>query len=213
MPIRVMLADDHAVVRAGYRFLLDQDDDFSIAAETADSDSTYHGFFAHQPDVLVLDLSLPGSGGLTVIRRIITRQPEAKILVFTMHEEVLYAKRALEAGAKGYISKNSDPEILPDAIRRIAQGGSYIIEPIAQQLVMQYTTGEGVENPMLVLTNREFEVFGLATRGLTIHEIAATLHLSQKTVANYITGIKRKLGVNTVAELVRLAYRYHLDGA
>ena len=210
MTVRVMLADDHAVVRAGYRFLLDQIGNIQIVGEAEDSDSAYHQYFTHSPDVLVLDLSLPGAGGLAVNRRILARDSNARILVFTMHEEVLYAKRALEAGAKGYISKNSDPEILPQAIERIAKGESYILESIAQQLVLQYATGEGGKHPMLVLTNREFEVFCLATQGLTIHEIAENLHISQKTTANYITHIKRKLGVNTVAELVRLAYLYEV---
>ncbi len=210
MTIRVMLADDHAVVRAGYRFLLEQVDNIQIIAEAADSDSAYREYFAHQPDVLVLDLSLPGAGGLAIIRRIAARDKNARILVFTMHEEVLYAQRALEAGAKGYISKNSDPTILPEAIEKIAKGQSYVLETIAQQLVLHYTRGEDGKNPMLVLTQREFEVFCLAIRGQTIHDIADNLHISQKTAANYMTQIKKKLEVNTVAELVRLAYLYEV---
>lgn len=210
MTIRVMLADDHAVVRAGYRFLLEQADTIEIVAEADDSNSAYREYFIHQPDVLVLDLSLPGAGGLTIIRRITARDKNARILVFTMHEEVLYAQRALEAGAKGYISKNCDPAILPEAIEKIAKGQSYVLEAIAQQLVRHYARGDGGKNPMQVLTQREFEVFCLAIRGQTIHGIAANLHISQKTAANYITQIKKKLEVNTVAELVRLAYMYEV---
>ncbi len=209
-PIRVMLADDHAVVRAGYRFLLNQFESIQIVAEAEDSDGAYLGYFEHRPDVLVLDLSLPGAGGLAVIRRIIARDPKARILVFTMHEEALYAKRTLEAGAKGYIPKNADPEILPEAILKITKGQSYVLETIAQQLVLQYASGKSGENLLASLSNREFEIFCLAARGLTAQEIAANLHISYKTVANYITQIKRKLDINTLAELTRLAYLHKL---
>lgn len=207
--IRVMLADDHAVVRAGYRFLLGQFPQIQIVAETEDTDSTYHKYFEHRPDVLILDLSLPGAGGLTVIRRILARDPEAKILVVTMHEEALYAKRALEAGAKGYIPKSTDPEILPNAILKIARGQSYVAEAIAQQLITQYTAGKQ-EGPLTALSQREFEIFCLAARGMTLKEIAANLHISYKTAANYLTQIKRKLDVDTLAELTRLAYLHKL---
>ncbi|MCX8050061.1 MAG: response regulator transcription factor [Methylohalobius sp.] len=209
MPIRIMLADDHAVVRAGYRFLLEQFPQIQIVAEAQDSDSAYHGYVHYQPDVLILDLSLPGSGGLTVIRRILTRDPEAKILVFTMHEEVLYAKRALEAGAKGYIPKSADPDILPKAICQIALGKSYVAETIAQQLVIQYASGKP-GGLLASLSQREFEIFCLAARGATLKEIASSLHISYKTAANYLTQIKRKLDVDTLAELTRLAYLHKL---
>ncbi|BCX89266.1 two-component system, NarL family, invasion response regulator UvrY [Methylomarinovum tepidoasis] len=210
MTIRVMLADDHAVVRAGHRFLLDQSGDIRIIAEAEDSDGAYQGYFAHRPDVLVLDLSLPGAGGLTVIRRICSRDPEAKILVFTMHEEALYAKRALEAGARGYITKNADPDILPAAIRRIAEGRTYVLEAIASQLGKRHPGKEDPENPLARLTQREFEIFCLAAQGLSVPEIAARLYISHKTAANHMTQIKRKLGVGTLGELVRLAYRHNL---
>ncbi len=210
MPIRVMLADDHAVVRAGHRFLLDQESDIIIVAEADDSDSAYHQYLAHTPDVLVLDLSLPGAGGLAVIRRIVTRDPEAKILVFTMHEEVLYAKRALEAGARGYLTKDADPDLLPEAIRQVARGKNYVADAIARQLVAQYTQGD--DNPLAVLTQREFEIFCLAAEGLSVQEIAANLHISYKTAANYMTRIKQKLDLNTLGELVRLAYLHGVVG-
>ncbi len=204
--IRVMLADDHAVVLAGYRFLLEQFPNIKIVAEAQDTDSAYGGYFHHLPDVLVLDLSLPGAGGLAVIRRILARDPKAKILVVTMHEEALYAKRAMEAGAKGYIPKSADPEILPEAILKIARGQSYVAHAIAQQLIAQYASGKPEQDPLAALSNREFEIFCLAARGLTLKEIASRLHVSYKTVANYLTQIKHKLGASTLAELARLAY-------
>ncbi len=210
MPIRVMLADDHAVVRAGHRFLLDQENDIVIVAEADDSDSAYHQYLTHEPDVLVLDLSLPGAGGLAVIRRIVTRDAEAKILVFTMHEEVLYAKRALEAGARGYLTKDADPDLLPEAIRQVARGRNYVADAIARQLVAQYTQGD--DSPLAVLTQREFEIFCLAAQGLSVQEIAANLHISYKTAANYMTRIKQKLDVNTLGELVRLAFLHGVVG-
>ncbi|BCX89248.1 two-component system, NarL family, invasion response regulator UvrY [Methylomarinovum tepidoasis] len=210
MTIRVMLADDHPVVRAGHRFLLEQSDDIRIVAEAEDSDRTYHGYINHCPDVLVLDLSMPGAGGLTVLRRIISHDPEANILIYTMHEETLYARRALEAGAKGYVSKSTEPEILPEAIRTIARGEHYIAATIAQKLAWQYANGEEQEGKLSCLTNREFEIFCLAARGLSVQEIAERLYISYKTAANYMTQIKRKLEVSTLGELVRLAYLHDL---
>ncbi|MFN3918733.1 MAG: response regulator [Methylohalobius sp.] len=208
MKIRVMLADDHAVVLAGYRFLLEQFPSIEIVAEAQDADSAYGGYFHHRPDVLVLDLSLPGAGGLAIIRRILARDPKAKILVVTMHEEALYAKRALEAGAKGYTPKSADPEILPEAILKVACGQSYIAPAITQQLLAQYTGGK--EDLLASLSNREFEIFCLAAHGLPPKEIASCLHLSYKTVANYLTQIKQKLGASTLAELARLAYLHQV---
>ncbi len=212
MTIRVMLADDHAVVRAGHRFLLEQSGDFHIVAEAEDSDAAYHGYFNHHPDVLLLDLAMPGAGGLTVLRRIVSRDPEANVLIYTMHEEVLYAKRALEAGARGYISKSADPGILPVAIRTVAQGQRYIADAIARQLAWQSTHGDDQSGPFTRLTNREFEIFCLAAQGLGTQEIAGRLHISTKTAANYMTQIKRKLNINTLGELVRLAYLHGLAG-
>lgn len=205
-PIRVMLADDHAVVLAGYRFLLEQFPNIKVVAEAKDTDSAYSGYFHHLPDVLVLDLSLPGAGGLAVIRRILARDPKAKILVVTMHEEALYAKRAMEAGAKGYIPKSADPEILPEAILKVTRGQSYVAHATAQQLLAQCASGKPEQDPLATLSNREFEIFCLAAQGLTLKEIASRLHLSYKTVANYLTQIKHKLGASTLAELARLAY-------
>ncbi|BCX82498.1 two-component system, NarL family, invasion response regulator UvrY [Methylomarinovum caldicuralii] len=210
MTIRVMLADDHPVVRAGHRFLLEQSDDICIVAEAEDSDRTYHSYFDHRPDVLVLDLSMPGAGGLTVLRRIVNHDPEANILVYTMHEETLYARRALEAGAKGYISKSTEPEILPEAIRTIARREHYIAATIAQQLAWQYANGEEQEGTLTCLTNREFEIFCLAAKGLSVREISDHLYISHKTAANHMTQIKRKLEVSTMGELVRLAYMQDL---
>lgn len=209
-PVRVMLADDHAVVRVGLRFLLNQCANIQIVAEAEDSDSAYLGYCQHRPDVVVLDLSIPGAGGFAVIRRLLARDPDAKILIYTMHQETLYAKRALEAGAKGYIAKNADPALLPEAILKIANSQSYVVDPIAQQLVMQYASGQSGENPLASLSQREFEIFCLAAEGRTAQEIAANLHISYKTVANYMTQIKRKLDIDTLADLARLAYLHNL---
>lgn len=212
MAINVMLADDHAVVRAGHRFLLGQIGDIRIVAEAEDSDQAYHGYFRYRPDVLVLDLSLPGTGGMAVIRRILARDPEAKILVFTMHEEILYAKRALAAGAKGYLCKNADLELLPRALTEIASGQLFVWDKIARQLDWQADGKADPENPLTVLTNREFEIFCLAARGLGPQEIADSLYISYKTTANYLTQIKRKLKVGSLSELVRLAYLHNVIG-
>ncbi|GAB6067435.1 response regulator transcription factor [Methylothermus subterraneus] len=207
--ISILLADDHAVVRAGYRFLLSQFPRFRIVAESADSDGTYHKYFQYHPQVLILDLALPGSGGLSVLRRILGRDPKAKVLVVTMHEEALYAKRALEAGAKGYLPKSADPDLLPKAIEKVARGQTYVAEPIAQALLAQYASGHP-EGMLARLSPREFEIFCLAARGLTLKQIATNLHISYKTAANYLTQIKHKLNVATLAELTHLAYVHKL---
>ncbi len=200
-PIRIMLADDHPVVRAGYRFLLSQFPHFEIAAEAEDTDSTYYKYCAFKPDVLLLDLALPGGGGLSALRRITLRDSQAKVLVVSMYEETLYAKRALETGAKGYLPKSADPKLLPQAIVQVAHGRLYLPEAMRLELTAPSSCGE-----LARLSPREFEIFCLAAKGLTLKEISACLHISYKTAANYLTQIKHKLGAFTLAELTRLAY-------
>jgi DNA-binding NarL/FixJ family response regulator len=203
-PIRVMLADDHALVRAGYRLLLSQFPSLAIVAEAEDTDSTYHQYCACKPDVLLLDLALPGGGGLSVLRRITLRDPQAKVLVVSMYEETLYAQRALEVGAKGYLPKSADPKLLPEAIVQVARGHLYLTDAMRLALSMP-SCGE-----LTRLSPREFEIFYLAAQGLPLKEISARLHISYKTAANHLTRIKHKLGAATTAELARLAYAHKL---
>jgi len=201
--IRVMLADDHAVVRAGYRFLLENVPGIEVVAEAASGEEALAWFGQYQPDVLVVDLSMPGIGGLETIRRLRQRQPDARILVCSMHENPALVENALQAGVSGYISKNSSPEVLVAAVRKIAAGAIYIDAELAQNLVVQHSREGG--SPLAALSTREMQILCMFAEGKTVEVIAETLSLSSKTISNYLTQIKEKLQVGSHAELVRLA--------
>lgn len=206
--LRVLLVDDHAVVRAGYRMLLRQSDRVDVIAEAANGEQACKLFSELQPEIVVMDLSLPGMTGLEAIRRIIGKDPNARILVFSMHEDNVFVDQALRAGACGYLTKNSAPEALLNALEEVAQGNVYIDARIAQDLAIWKVRNEG--GPFTSLSAREFEIFCLLAEGLQTSEIASRLSIGYKTVANYSTQIKNKLHVNTIAELVRLAIRHNI---
>lgn len=201
--IKVMLVDDHAVVRAGYRFLLSYHQDIEVVAEAGDGAEALSLLDQHQPDILVVDLTMPGMHGLEVLRKARQREQPPRVLVFTMHENTAFVEQALYSGAKGYLSKNSAPETLVEAIRCIAAGKPYIDATIAQNMVVQQTREKG--SLFEGLTNREFQILCLFAEGLGIDDIAARLKLSSKTIANYLTLIKDKLQTGSTQELVRLA--------
>jgi len=207
-PIGIMLVDDHAIVRAGFRRLLEQRPDCQVVAEAGDGDRAYTLFLEHQPDVVVLDLSMPGASGLDTIRRIIARDPQAKILVFSMHENASLAERAIQLGARGYITKSRAPEELAGAVADIVAGKLALSPDIAQSLAILKVTGAG--SPISVLSSREFEIFRLLAGGQSVASIAGLLRLSNKTVSNYHSLIKQKLGVTSDVELVLLAQRQQL---
>jgi two-component system invasion response regulator UvrY len=202
--IRVILVDDHAVVRAGFRMLLSAEADIDVIAEAERGEAACQLYLEQQPDVMVLDLSMPGIGGLESIRRICNRDGTAKILVFSVHDETVYVDRAIKAGAKGYITKNSAPEILVTAIHKIAEGEIYIEQGLIQNLSLQNIEPD-YRSMVDALSPREFDIFLLLAKGLTNHKIADELCLSYKTVANYGTQIKNKFKVSTVAELAHIA--------
>jgi two-component system, NarL family, invasion response regulator UvrY len=206
--IRVLLVDDHAVVRVGYRMLLKNSEDIEVIGEADSGEQACKAFVELQPDVIVMDLSMPGIGGLEAIRRIIARDANAKILVFSMHEDTVFVEQALQAGAKGYITKSGAPEILVEAIKELAAGKSHIDSDIVQRLAIQKSRGK--DSPFSNLSTREFEIFCLLAEGLNTSEIAKRLSLSYKTVANYSTQIKTKLDVATMAEIARLAIRHNI---
>lgn len=206
--IHVMLVDDHAVVRAGYKTLLENTDDIEVIAEAETGEQACKLYNELQPDIMVIDLSMPGMGGLETIRRTIARNSNAKILVFTMHEEIVFVEQALQTGARGYITKNSAPDVLIDAIRTLATGQTFLDSEIAQRLAFQKTRGS--DSPFSNLSTREFEIFCLLAEGLSTSEIAKRLSISYKTVANYSTQIKNKLDVSTIADIARLAIRYNI---
>lgn len=201
--IKVMLVDDHAVARAGYRFMLDYVTGLSVVAEAGSGEEALKLYPSTLPDVVILDLTMPGLGGRETLIRMKSQWPECRILICTMHETAALVDHAMKAGADGYISKNSSPEVLVTAVRRIAQGHKYIDAELAQNVVTggSRTAHVGLE----ALSPREFQVLCLFAEGLTGDEIASRLTLSSKTVANNLTVIKEKLQVATTAELIRLA--------
>jgi DNA-binding NarL/FixJ family response regulator len=201
--IRVMLADDHAVVRAGYKFLLENVQDIEVVAEAASGEDALASYARCSPDVLVIDLTMPGIGGMEAIRRLRGQFPEARILVCTMHENPALVEHALQAGVAGYISKNSSPEALVTAVRRIAAGQVFIDAELAQNLVVQQSRKRNA--PLAGLSTRELQILCLFAEAHSVEQIAEALNLSSKTIANYLTQIKDKLEVSSSAELVRFA--------
>lgn len=206
--INVMLVDDHAVVRAGVRRLLEQNPAFNVVAEADSGERAYQLFGEILPDVAVMDLTMPGMGGMEAIRRIIARYPTARILVLSMHENAAFASQALKAGAKGYLPKSSLADDLANALEALAGGKTYISADIARKIAMQSL--ESNNDPMRQLSAREFEIFRLLAEGQDSDQIAHALKISGKTVANYQTAIKQKLGINSPVEMVRLAIRHGL---
>jgi DNA-binding NarL/FixJ family response regulator len=205
MKIKVLLVDDHAVVRAGFKLLLTAAvANIKVIAEADRGEQAIHLYQTHQPDIIIMDLSMPGIGGLETIRRIIQRDKSVNILVFSVHDEQVYVNRALNAGAKGYITKNSAPDILPEAIESIMQGQIYIEQGLIKEGSEQSTTHD-YQQIINDFSVREFDIFRLLAKGLTAHKISDELCLGYKTVANYVTQVKKKMHVSSVAELAHIA--------
>ncbi|HEY4975708.1 MAG TPA: response regulator transcription factor, partial [Steroidobacteraceae bacterium] len=158
-PIRIMLVDDHAVVRAGFRRLLEQEAGIRVIAEAESGERAYLLYVEHTPDVVVMDLSMPGVSGFEIIRRITERQPNAKILVFSMHEDASLAVRAIQLGARGYVTKSNAPEVLATAVVEVAAGKLFLSDDVAKSIAILKLTGD--DNPVKALSAREFEIFRL----------------------------------------------------
>jgi two-component system, NarL family, invasion response regulator UvrY len=198
--IRVLIADDHKIVRDGLKGILAATPDLQVADEAASGDEALALVRANDYDVVMLDMSMPGLSGLDLIKRLKIEKPELRMLVLSMHGERQYAARALKAGASGYLNKDSAAEMLVGAIRKIAGGGVHITEAAAATLLQ---SGEKPRHE--VLSDREFEVLRLLVEGLGPTEIGDKLHLSVKTVSTHKTHILEKLGLGGTAELVRYA--------
>jgi DNA-binding NarL/FixJ family response regulator len=201
----IVLVDDHAVVRAGVRRLLEQEPLFEVIGEAESGEKAYQIFGELKPDVMVMDLSMPGMGGLEAIRRILMRYEKAKILVLSMHEDLSFANQALKLGAKGYLTKNTLADDLVKSIEIVTQGDVFLSDEIAKKMAMQSISGN--QDPVHELSAREFEIFRLLAEGFDIDAIASTLNISSKTVSNYQTMIKQKLNINTPIELIRYAIK------
>ena len=201
----IVLIDDHAVVRAGVRRLLEQESLFEVIGEAESGEKAYQIFGELKPDVMVMDLSMPGMGGLEAIRRILMRHEKAKILVLSMHEDLSFANQALKLGAKGYLTKNTLADDLVKSIQTVSKGDVFLSDEIAKKMAMQSISGN--QDPIHELSAREFEIFRLLAEGLDIDAIATTLNISSKTVSNYQTMIKQKLNINSPVELIRYAIK------
>jgi two-component system invasion response regulator UvrY len=207
--IRVMLVDDHAVVRTGFRLLLQAQKEFAVVAEADSGESACQLYFQHNPDVVVMDLAMPGMGGLEAQRRILARHPQARILTLSAHDDSMRAKRSLQEGALGFLSKRSAPEALLEAVTAVASGRRYIDNALAQKLALAEFDGD-TKSPVERLSEREFEVFVRLARGSTVQRIAQDLKLSASTVGTHLYNIKQKLGVVNQAELTLIAIRHGL---
>jgi DNA-binding NarL/FixJ family response regulator len=205
-PVTVLLIDDHLVVRTGFRRLLETSGRIRVVAEAGDGEEGCRLHAKHEPDVVVVDLSLPGMGGLEVIRRIKARGSRSAILVFSMHDNALLAERALRAGALGYLTKSSSSEHMVEAVLTVGARKRYLGPDIAQRLALNRIS-DG-DSPFGMLSQREFELFRLVAEGNSSRDIAKVMHLTPKTVSNYLSQIKRKLDVASSAELVHLAIQH-----
>lgn len=201
--INVMLVDDHAVVRMGFKMLLEADSDIKVVAEAESGEQAIQRFVEHKPHVVVMDITMPGIGGMEAIERILAKESSAKILVLSAHEDSVHPKRVLNAGAMGYLTKRSAAEELIKAIRTLASGKKYIEAGVAQQMAIAQLSGD--QNPVDVLSPREFEVFMSLAKGKTTKEIADTLFLSERTVGTHLYNIKQKLNAKNSAELALIA--------
>jgi two-component system invasion response regulator UvrY len=207
--IRVLLVDDHAVVRMGFRLLLQSNPDLSVIAEADSGESACRLFAELLPDVVVMDLAMPGMGGLEALRRIRTREPHARVLALSAHDDLMHARRTLQEGALGFLSKRSAPETLLEAVIAIAAGKRYLDPTLAQKLALAEFDGAH-RSPVEQLSEREFEVFIRLAGGATVQRIAQDLNLSSSTVGTHLYNIKQKLSVANQSELTLIAIRHGL---
>ena len=206
--INVMLVDDHAVVRFGFRMLLEATEDIKVVAEADSAETAYQQIPAAKPDVIVMDISLGGTMGVEATRRIIARDKMAKVLGLSSHEDPSYVRYMLKAGALGYLSKRSAPDELIHAIRQVSEGRMYIDTQLSQRMALEEFNGE--KSPIEVLSEREFGVFIQLAKGLSVNQIADLLNISPRTVGTHLYNVKQKLGVANQAELTLIAVRHGL---
>jgi two-component system invasion response regulator UvrY len=207
MPMRVLIVDDHPIVASGCRALFAGDGEIAIL-EAADAESGERLFTAEQPDVCVLDINLPTVSGFELARRILAHAPSARIIMFSMNDDPVFAARAIEIGAKGYVSKSGDPYDLVEAIRQVGNGGVYLPAALAQSVA--FAGPAFSQNPLSKLTSREIEILRLLGAGKSLSEIAWLVHVSYKTIANTSSIIRQKLGLRSSSELVRFAIETRL---
>jgi two-component system invasion response regulator UvrY len=203
--IRVLIADDHAVVRSGFRLLLDSADDIEVVAEAESGEEAIVLYDQVKPDVVMIDLAMPGIGGIEAIKKILAKDKRARVLALSVHEDISHPKRVLRSGALGYLTKRQAPEVLIEAIRKINDGNTLIDPELAQRMAVVDASGEVF--PLESLSEREFEVFEKLALGQNVGEIAEQLHLSPSTIGTHLYNIKQKLSLTNQAEMTLLAVR------
>jgi two-component system invasion response regulator UvrY len=207
--IRVLLVDDHAVVRTGFRLLLQSTGEVTVIGEAESGEAACALYAELEPDVVVMDIAMPGMGGLEALRRMRARHPQVRVLTLSAHDDPMHARRSLAEGALGFLSKRSAPEALLQAVTTVASGRRYLDAALAQKLAL--AEFEGASNsPVERLSEREFEVFVRLAGGATVQRIAQDLNLSASTVGTHLYNIKQKLGVQNQSELTLIAIRHKL---
>ncbi len=207
--IRLLVADDHEIVRRGLRQIVAEAHDLTVAGEAATADEVLVRVGERSWDAVILDLSLPGGNGLDLLAEVKRRRPDLPVLILTVHSEEQYAVRALRAGAAGYLTKESAPEQLVEAVRKVVRGGKYVSPAVAERLA--YNLGRDPDRPPHeTLSDREYQVLRMVASGQTVSEIAEALSLSVKTVSTYRTRILEKMGMKTNAELTHYAIKNRL---
>ncbi|MDX8378417.1 MAG: response regulator transcription factor [Mariprofundales bacterium] len=209
--IRILLADDHPVVRMGYHQLLNSVQDMNVEAEAATGEEAYQMYKKLLFDVVIMDISMPGIGGMSAARRILEFNNRAQILLLSMYDSPVYPSRAMKFGVKGYVTKQSSPDILIQGVRIVARGRSFISPDVMQNLALHSLSGSS--DPVDVLTPREFEVFSMLADGRSVKDIYPILHLSPKTVETHRSNIMHKINVRNVAELAHIAIRWGIIDA
>ncbi|SIR46837.1 two component transcriptional regulator, LuxR family [Aromatoleum tolulyticum] len=207
--LRVLLADDHAIIRDGLKQILADTEDLAVCGEAANGNEALLLVREQEWDVIVLDISMPGRSGLDLIRLIRDEKPKLPILILSMHHEEQYAVRALHAGASGYLTKESDAELLVQAIRRVAHGGVYVSDTVAQ-LIARGLMPAANELPHTTLSDREYQIFHRLVLGQGLTDIANELSLSVKTISTHKTRILQKMSMTNTSELIRYAVAHHL---
>lgn len=209
--VSVYLVDDHAVVREGYKHLLEKAN-IRVIAEACNGEEAYKFYDQLQPDVVVIDLTMPGMGGIETIKKITSKDKNAKFLVFSMHDDAVFTSRAMQAGARGYVTKSSTPNILVEAVFAVAANKRYISQDIATKISLSQINPqtEAINNTVKELTAREFEVFQLLAKGKSLDDIAQILHLDYKTIANTQTRLKHKMKVENTAQLILAAIKLNI---
>lgn len=207
---RILIVDDHPLMRKGLALSLAEDPSLEVVGQAADAEEALAAFDAIEPDVAIVDVSLPGMSGLELIKHLIAIKPDLTVLVVSRHDEVLYAERAIRAGARGYVMKLEAGDKIVEAIRHVRRGGVFLSEEMKDRMLFGAAMGakSPTQSPLEVLSDRELEVFEMTGRGLATREIAERLHLSVKTVESYRARIKTKLNLNTAAELMQHAVQW-----